>query len=245
MKTKGGVICIALLLIGLLTISPAIGSTLKANNSTQQIHLFGTHNDLVTIDIIFCTGGFPIQKEITIPRSEWDNLRNELKIAAASSSNLKDTLNAQCTVFKNHHIISETEDYSTIIAKAVEKSKQVNLPLWTKKITAGPILNNSVFSAMCAINFELTNGTTGVFGLNTFINYVGFDIISFHYGYAIDGIETNGLFSTKKTDPGNYVGFMFGFLGAWSGEKISTGFYSNVTIAGFSVITAWLPIQQT
>ena len=94
---------------------------------------------------------------------------------------------------------------------------------------------------MCAIDFELINGTTAVFGLNTFINYVGFDIVSFHKGYATGGIDTKGLI-TKSTPPGTYVGFMFGFLGYWLGEKVIAGVYSNVTVAGFTVITTWLPI---
>ena len=94
---------------------------------------------------------------------------------------------------------------------------------------------------MCAIDFELTNGTTFVFGLNTFVNYIGFDIISFHHGYATNWIDTKGLL-TSSTPPGEYIGSMFGFLGYWLGEKTGTGGYSNVTVAGFTVFTAWLPI---
>jgi hypothetical protein len=37
---------------------------------------------------------------------------------------------------------------------------------------------------------------------------------------------------------------MFGFLGYWLGEMESTGFYSNMTAAGFTVITAWVPLPD-
>ena len=94
---------------------------------------------------------------------------------------------------------------------------------------------------MCGILVELNNGTTAVFGLNTFINIVGFDIVSFHKGYATGGIQTTGLLS-RSAPAGEYVGFMFGFLGYWLGEKVIAGVYSNVTVAGFTVITAWLPV---
>jgi len=108
-----------------------------------------------------------------------------------------------------------------------------------KKTT--PIINNSIFNAICAIDFELVNGTTIVFGLNTFMNLVGFDIISIHKGYTNEGIETRG-FLTRSTDPGEYIGFMFGFLGYWFGTKTGTGVYSDLTAAGFTVVTVWLPL---
>jgi len=57
----------------------------------------------------------------------------------------------------------------------------------------------------------------------------------------LNGIQTNGLIS-RSVPAGEYVGFMFGFLGYWLGEKIMAGVYSNVTAAGFSVITVWLPL---
>ena len=69
----------------------------------------------------------------------------------------------------------------------------------------------------------------------------GFDIISFHKGYATNGIQTNGLIS-DSVPPGEYAGFMFGFFGYWFGVKTSTGVYSSVTVAGLTIITVWLPI---
>jgi len=192
-------------------------------------------------DFFDCTGVIPIKKEITLPKSDWIALRNELRTIRKSSTSIEESLNAQLTVFKEYNLISNDVTYKNFISKAVEKSKNSNLPRIFNKIQTTPIINNSIFNAMCVINFDLTNGTTAVFGLNTFINYIGFDIVSFHRGYAIDGIDTKGILS-REAPPGEYVGFMFGFFGAWIGEKISTGFYSNVTVAGFSVITAWLPI---
>ncbi len=114
---------------------------------------------------------------------------------------------------------------------------------FNKILPKGDLLNNSIISAICAINFELSNGTTIVFGLNSFVNYIGFDIVSFHKGYSPTGIEAKGLIS-KTTTPGEYVGFCFGFLGYWYGVKTGTGIYSNVTCAGFTVITAWFLISE-
>jgi hypothetical protein len=103
------------------------------------------------------------------------------------------------------------------------------------------IINNSIFSAMSAITFTLQNGTTVVLGLNTFINIIGFDIISFHKGYATSGIQTNGLISDSVPSV-TYAGVMFGFLGYWFRVKTSAALYSSVTIAGLTVITVWLPV---
>jgi hypothetical protein len=89
---------------------------------------------------------------------------------------------------------------------------------------------------------ENENGSTLVFGLNTFINIIGFNIVSIHKGYATDGIQTNGLIS-GSVPPGEYAGFIFGFFGYWFGEKISTGVYSNLTVAGLAIITAWVPVS--
>jgi hypothetical protein len=88
---------------------------------------------------------------------------------------------------------------------------------------------------------ENENGSTLVFGLNTFINIIGFNIVSVHKGYAPDGIQITGLISAS-VPPGEYAGFIFGFFGYWFGEKISTGVYSNLTCAGLAIITAWVPL---
>jgi hypothetical protein len=227
-------------LIALLTIIPAMGSINKATQNTPiTIHL--TSEEYVTIDFIDTTDFIPIKKEITISKTEWYTIRKELREIRTSEISIEESLTAQLTIFKNHNLISNDITIETLQNKLTEKSKTHSLPAAFHKMKTSPIINNSVFNAMCAIDFELINGSTAVFGLNTFVNIVGFDIISLHKGYAVDGIDTKGLFS-KATPPGEYVGFMFGFLGYWLGEKIIAGVYSNVTCAGFSVITVWLPI---
>jgi len=51
-------------------------------------------------------------------------------------------------------------------------SSQIKSPRKTNENLT--LINNTVFNGMCAIFFDLRNGTTGVFGLNTFVNWVGF-----------------------------------------------------------------------
>lgn len=227
-------------LVTLLTITPVMGNMNKAtqNTFTTMQQLSGEY---VTLDFIDTTNLIPIKKEITISKTEWNTIRKELRDIRTSELSIEEALTAQLTVFENHHLISNDITVETLQQKLMDKSKTVHLPtaFHTRKTT--DLKNNSVFNAMCAIDFELINGSTLVFGLNTFVNVVGFDIVSLHKGYAVDGIDTKGLFS-KATPPGEYIGFMFGFLGYWLGEKIIAGMYSNVTCAGFSVITVWLPI---
>lgn len=240
MKYKTNLVYCTVFLIALLMITPAMGSMNKATQNTLiTTHL--TSEEYVTIDFIDSTNLLPIKKEITISKTEWYTIRKELREMRTSEISIEESLTAQLNVFKNHQIISNDVTIETLQNKLTEKSKTVHIPAAFHKMKTGPIINNSVFNAMCAIDFELINGSTAVFGLNTFVNVVGFDIISLHKGYAVDGIDTKGLIS-KAAPPGEYVGFMFGFLGYWLGEKIIAGVYSNVTCAGFSVITVWLPI---
>lgn len=245
MKGKRHVIWFLLVLIVGLSVTPAMGGTGETThvNTPTSFYLTTSSNEMVTLEVIDCTGSIPIKKVVMIPRSEWNTLRDELQMIREKSLSLESTFAAQISVFQKHHLISNDVNYESLLHTGIERLQHYNLLRNSLKKTTGPVLNNTIISAMCAINFEMTNGTTAVFGLNTFINYVGFDIVSFHYGYVKDGIETNGIFS-KKNEPGKYLGFMFGFLGAWAGEKIATGFYSNVTVAGFSVITAWVPLFQ-
>ena len=234
MKNRGVIVCLTVLLIAGLLVTPAIGSTQKA--SPQQITQ-KNNLGMVTLNFFDCTGAVPIKKEITIPRAEWIAIRNELQ-AISTSGTMKETLQSQITILQSHHLISDDMTVDTLLSRTHDQAVAGKL---AQKIHTAPIINNSIFNGMCAINFVLTNGTTGVFGLNTFVNLIGFDIISFHKGYATNGIQSNGLIS-RSVPPGVYVGAMFGFLGYWLGEKISTGFYSNLTAAGFTIFTAWLPI---
>ena len=242
MKKTGELIFIIMLLFVGLAITPAMGSMYEAGITTQPMfYNYIEKEEMVTIDFFDYTGTIPIKNEVKLPKSEWISIRNELRTIRKSSKSIEESLEAQLIVFKEHNLISDDSTYENIMGKAVEKSENMNLPRVFNRIKPTPIINNSIINAMCIINFELTNGTTAVFGLNTFVNLIGFDIVSFHKGYSPDGIDTKGIL-TQATAPGEYIGTMFGFFGAWIGEKTIPGFYSNVTVAGFSVITAWLPI---
>lgn len=242
MKKIGSIICVVLLLFVGLSITPAMGSIQKADVTEQPIIrcAFETE-DMVTIDFVDCTGGVPVKKEVKLLRSEWMDLRNELRSIRRSSESSIQLLNAQFSVLKKYDLVSDDFSFEDVVGKKVEKFNSLKRPRFFDGARPTPLSNNYLFNTMCAIDFELTNGTTAVLGLNTFLNYMGFDILSFHHGYALDGIDTKGVISAN-TPPGEYVGFMFGFLGYWLGEKIGTGFYSNVTVAGFTVVTAWLSI---
>jgi len=229
---KGGIVCIILLLIVGFSITPAMGSILKADVKTEE---------LVTIDFFDSTGPVTVKTSIDLPKSEWIALQNELKTIKKSSESIEESISSQLKIFKEYNLISDDVNYENLMNSALEKSKKVSLRGFLNRIRTTPIINNSLFSAMCAIDFALTNGTTVVLGLNTFINYIGFDIFSFHKGYAENGIDTKGI-TSKTTPPGDYIGFMFGFLGYWLGDSTIPGFYSNVTVAGFTIITGWLPI---
>ncbi|MFW6149357.1 MAG: hypothetical protein ACOC6D_05835 [Atribacterota bacterium] len=237
MKRTGGIICLVVLLFVGMAIAPAMGSIFRAgiaNNALTSYESAETE-ELVTIDFFDFTGETPIKKVIQLPRSEWIDLRNELKNIRTTSKSTEEAWNAQLLVLKEHDLISNDVTYESLNEKFEVKSNVVN------RVKTLPIINNSIFNAMCAVNFEFVNGTTLVFGLNTFINIVGFNIISLHKGYTTEGIETKGLL-TRTTVPGEYVGFMFGFLGYWLGTREKAGVYSDLIASGFTVITLWLPI---
>ncbi|MBU0496786.1 MAG: hypothetical protein KKG04_02390 [Candidatus Thermoplasmatota archaeon] len=224
---------IVVLLIAGMCITPATGSMIK---STQG-------NDQVELDFYDCTNLIPQKTTITLPRIEWEQIKLELAEAKSTATTVENGIFSQLQIFKNHRLITPHSEISALSAKInIHFLKLQNRGI-IKILPKGDFLNNSIISAMCAINFELSNGTTVVLGLNSFINYIGFDIISFHKGYSPTGIEAKGLIS-KSTTPGEFVGFCFGFLGYWYGEKTGTGIYSSVTCAGFTVITAWFPIPE-
>jgi hypothetical protein len=243
MNKKGGIICIVMLLFVGLTIPPAMGSMLEADltDNTKISKQFVEKEQLVTIDFIDYTGHIPVKKVMELPKTDYKQLRAKLKEIRVVHENSEESWNAQLSVLKEYNLITNTITYKTLIDRIEEKSKTLNLLNILSNFKPTPIINNSIFNAICAINFEMVNGTTYVFGLNTFMNLVGFDIISFHKGYTKDGIDTKGLL-TRSNEPGQYAGVMFGFLGYWFGTKIGTGEYSDLVASGFTVITAWLPI---
>lgn len=242
MKRTGGFVCLVMLLFVGLTITPSMGSMFKADVTKNTTFYESTEmGKLVTIEFFDCTDVVPVKKIIELPEYEWVELCEKLRDIRRTDNSAEESWNAQLLVFKEHNLISNDVTYESILERIEEKSKNVNLLRVMNRIKTTPIINNSIFNAICAINFELINGTTLVFGLNTFINLVGFDIISFHKGYTNEGIDTRG-FLTRSTDPGEYIGFMFGFLGYWFGTKTGTAVYSDLIASGFTVVTVWLPL---
>jgi hypothetical protein len=225
MIKRGVIICVIILLLTGLTISPAFGSITEADNSEN-----------VTIYFWDLTGKKSVTKVIEFTDNEWESLCNELREIRTTSSNIQDSLNAQFILFKQYGLISYDITYKILEEKAKQAFEGKN-----HRAPRNPLIDNVIINAMCAIDFELNNGTTLVFGLNTFMNLVGFDIFSFHYGYTDGGIHTTGLFK-QSTESGTYFGFMFGLLGYWFGTKTGTGKYSDLTVAGFTVFTTWFPI---
>jgi len=238
MKQRNKAIYVTMLLTMCMAVTPAMGSMMKAEHKTI-IPIQTSAGELVTIEFIDCTNAVPMKKEITMPRSEWISIQSELR-AIKSGSSIQDTLIAQLAVYKKHHLVSNDVTTESLLQKFNKKMGTMNIPAITRKIHSTPIINNSIFNAMCAILFTLNNGTTVVLGLNTFINLIGFDIISFHKGYASTDITTTGILE-RSVPPGNYIGAMFGFFGYWSGERVKPGVYSSLTAAGFTVFTVWLP----
>jgi hypothetical protein len=240
MKNMGKIICLTVLLVAGLMVTPAIGSMSKAGHRNITPQYVTTES--VTLDFVDCTGAAPVKKEITISKAEWISICNELQEISTSGTSMKETLSAQLTVFQKHHLVSQEIKSDSLLAKFNEKTNTGKIRSLQNRVHTTELINNSVISAMSAITCTLESGTNVVLGLNTFINYIGFDIISFHKGYATGGIQTNGLIS-DSVPPGTYAGVMFGFFGYWFGVKTATGVYSSVTVAGLTVITVWLPIR--
>ena len=247
MRKYGGFVYLAVLLIIGFSITPVVGSMYKADEKTKTETIVTNEiyqiEEMVTIEFCDYTSDIPIQKSIQLPESKWEYLKNQLKEIDELSNSNEESWNAQLSILKEYGLISNDVTFDKLNEKIEKKTSKMGLLKSLGKIGILPIINNSVFNAICGINFELTNGTTLVFGLNTFLNIVGFDIISIHYGYTPDGIETRGLLS-RSSSPGTFVGFMFGFLGYWLGTKTGTGVYSDLVANGFTVITVWLPIPS-
>jgi hypothetical protein len=242
MKQRNKVIYVTMLLTICMAVTPAMGSMIKADHKTL-VPIQTNAEKLVTIEFVDCTNAVPIKKEITMPKAEWISIQNELR-AIKSGLSVQDTLIAQLAVYKKHHLVSNEVTTKGLLQKFNKKMESVRIPALIQKIHTTPIINNSIFNAMCAILFTLDNGTTAVLGLNSFINLIGFDIVSFHKGYASTDIVTTGILQ-RSVPPGNYVGAMFGFFGYWSGERVSVGIYHSLTAAGFTVFTVWLPIPAS
>lgn len=240
MKIKSKIIILSVLLIGSMMITPALASTTQAEHQTRSL----TKNpETITIEFIDCTGVIPAKKEITLSKTEWKSITEELKTISSSETTMSGKFTAQFSVFQKHNLVSQDININALLVKFNKKTNYELFRSLQDRVPKRLPINNSIFSALSAISFSLENenGSTIVFGLNTFINIIGFNIVSVHKGYAPDGIQTTGLISASAP-PGEYAGFIFGFFGYWFGEKISTGVYSNLTCAGLAIITAWVPV---
>jgi len=240
MKIKSKILFLSVLLVGSLIVTPAFASTIQAESQTRML---STNLDTVTLEFIDCTGFVPVKKEITLPTSEWKLISEELQNVARSETSMKGTFAAQVSVMKKHGLVSADTNIDTLLLRFHKKTSHTIVQSLLERRSHSLPINNSIFSALSAISFSLENenGSTLVFGLNSFINIIGFNIASVHKGYAPEGIQTNGLIS-DSVPPGEYAGFIFGFFGYWYGEKISTGVYTNLTCAGLAIITTWVEI---
>jgi len=228
MKRRGFEICIAVLLFVGLIITPAIGCVAEASDTNKVAVYFW---DL--------TGDRAVKKVLEFTQSDWAAFKNKVKEIRTTSTSIEESFNAQFALFKERGIISYDMTYETLKDRAEERFKDRHYRQPRAPLKAG----NVIINAICAINFELTNGSTFVFGLNTFINLVGFDIISFHKGYSPDGVNTMGGLLHQSTSSGEHIGSMFGLLGYWFGTKTGTGTYSDLIVAGFTVGTFWLKLS--
>ena len=239
MKRIGGILCIIILLIMGLTVAPVMSSVIEANTADSNMQVKKAE-EIVTLDFYDYTGFRPVKTTIELSQNDWNNIRTELRQIDKSTLTTLEILYQQITIFKKYNLISEEQTVEQIYGNVIERLDQQTSNLKFSKLSSTPLINNSVINAMCAIDFEMANGSTVVFGLNTFINWIGFDIISIHKGFFVNGIDTKGIFQ-QVAPAGEYVGFMFGFLGYWLGTMTAPGIYSDVTAAGFTVITVWLP----
>jgi len=232
MKLRGGIVFgIVLLFVG-LSLSPATGSILEANDNQMM-----QQEETIEVHFWDITGHKPTKQILELTETEWSDLRLELRKARASCYTMQEKMENQIEIFKDYELVPDDVNYEDLQKNA--NKKYVNRP--SRKKIASP-LENVIFNMICAINFELENGNTFVFGLNTFVNIIGFNIVSIHKGYSPDGINTLGGLLAQSNEPGNYTGFMFGFLGYWMGTSTGTGTYSDLIAAGFTVTTAWIPL---
>ena len=238
MNLRGVSICVVILLFVGMAFTPVTGSIFEADDTTN----YGTkgNDDIVELYFWDCTVK-PLEKTVVeLTESEWIMIQDELREIRTTSESIEESFNAQFALFKSNGFIEYDVDYETLEQKAMEEFEGKN-----PRTRRQPLLDNVILNAMCAINFELdSSSNTFVFGLNTFVNLIGFDIVSVHKGYSPDGIEAIGVLGKQTAEAGEYLGFMFGFLGYWAGTKTGTGTYSDLVVAGFSVTTTWFPLPS-
>ena len=244
MKKQGLIICLTVLFcLGIL-----VPSTIAQNTVIRQTTIITLNHhascleEMVHIDLLDCTGHIPVKKTFAFSQSEWNIISNKINSIKSSSISTKESLQQQINVLKEYHMLSDDVTVDSLSQKWLQKLSSQSYLNKIHNAAQRLELNNTIINFICSIDFEFTDGIHAVLGLNSFINYIGFNIASVHKGNASSGIVTRGLLS-QSVPAGEYVGFMFGFLGYWLGEKTSTGIYSSVTATGFTVITAWVPLS--
>ena len=233
MKHKSGIFYLVMFLVAGLLITPALGSIYQAGyqkTSTENL-------ENLTIDFVDCTGFVPVKKQVSMSPTQYNELVTELHRISGLGMPMRETIAAQSKLFQQHGLIASEMDINSFFTQHHQYFNTQKIHTLQHRIQPSP-LNNTLFSVLSAITCTLENGTTIVLGLNSFINIIGFNIVSFHKGNATEGIQTNGILPAT-VPPGEYVGFMFGFFGYWFGTKTQTGVYSNVTVAGLTFITLW------
>jgi hypothetical protein len=230
MKKWGGIFCIVMLLFAGLLVTPAIGGIVEAVDSEE--------GETVTVSFWDCTGKRPLNKEKELLKTDWEELKDRLNIVKKTCVSFKELFNAQSDLFNEYGFDTIDVNYNNLEERAGDRfRKNIIRP------NRNPLPENFIVNAICAISFVLDECDTFVFGLNTFMNLVGLDIVSVHRGSSSGEITTFGGLLEQTAEPGEYIGFMFGFLGYWAGTKTGTGTYSDLTCAGFTVITSWIPID--
>ena len=235
MKLAGVILCTTILFVGFV-ISPAAGGIFEADALKQNLNV-QNNEETITVYFLDFTEKRPVEKSIDMTTTEWDLLKSEIREIRTTSTTIEESINGQLDIFYEYDLVDNQITYNDLQKISNEKFKDR-----TPRITRKPLVENVIFNMICAISFELESGNNLVFGLNTFINIIGFNIISVHKGNTTDGISTLGGLLAQSTDPGEYVGMMFGFFGYWMGTKTGVGTYSDLVCAGFTVTTLWLPI---
>ena len=222
------------------TALPTTGYIFKEDTISQKLLQKPLQEKGEIINLIFwdCTGKAPEKRDIEFTEHEWNNFCDELRTIRTEKNTIEKYFEAQIALFKEYNLISNDMTFEILKDRVDQKFKDKNL-----RSPRAPQNQNMIYNTMCAIKFDIENGSNLVFGLNTFVNKIGLDIFSLHFGYAPEGIETRGD-SNQSLGPGDFIGFMFGFLGYWAGTQTGTGRYSDLFVSGFTSITLWLKLES-
>ena len=87
MKIKNKILFLSVLLVGSLMVTPTLASTTHAGVNTNSMN---NCLDTVTIDFIDCTAVVPVKKEVTLLRSEWNEILDELHLIATSGASMRE-----------------------------------------------------------------------------------------------------------------------------------------------------------